>query len=79
VLDGIGIEMRRSSSAGVIPGAVEQTNLGDRIAAIAPWQGETMEKVIELLHGGATQPTGNPGASVIGSSIPTLRPRRCYT
>jgi len=50
VVDGIEIELRSASSAGVIPGALDQANLGDRIAAIGPWQGETTDEVIELLR-----------------------------
>ena len=33
-VDGIEIEVRRPLEAGVIQGAVDQSNLGDRIAAI---------------------------------------------
>jgi hypothetical protein len=52
VVDGIEIEMRAPSSAGVIRGVLDQANLGDRIAAIGPWQGETTDEVIELLRDG---------------------------
>jgi hypothetical protein len=43
---------RVRASAGAIPGALDQANLGDRIAAIGPWQGETTDEVIELLREG---------------------------
>jgi hypothetical protein len=52
VVDGIEIEMRRPASDGVIPGALDQATLGDRIAAIGPWQGETTDEVIDLLREG---------------------------
>jgi hypothetical protein len=52
VVDGIEIEMRTPANADVILGALDQANLGDRIAAIGPWQGETTDEVIELLREG---------------------------
>jgi hypothetical protein len=30
----------------------DQSNLGDRIAAIGPWQGESTEELIEILPSG---------------------------
>lgn len=51
VIDGFEIDLRRSPE-GPIPGAVDQSNLGDRIAAIGPWEGETMDELIELLRDG---------------------------
>lgn len=50
VVDGIEIELRRPPEAGVIRGAVDQSNLGDRIAAIGPWQGESTDEVVEILR-----------------------------
>ncbi len=50
VVDGIEIEMRRPPTTDVIPGAVDQSNLGDRIAAIGPWQGESTDELVEILR-----------------------------
>ena len=50
VVDGIEIEMRRPPTTDVIAGAVDQSNLGDRIAAIGPWQGESTDELIEILR-----------------------------
>ena len=36
--------------ASLIQGAVDQSNLGDRIAAIGPWQGECTDEVVEILR-----------------------------
>jgi len=36
--------------ARVIQGAVDQSNLGDRIAGIGPWQGESTDEVVEILR-----------------------------
>jgi hypothetical protein len=52
VVDGIEIELRRPPESGVIPGAVDQSNLGDRIAAIGPWQGESTDELVEILRRG---------------------------
>jgi hypothetical protein len=53
VVDGIEIELRRPPEASVIQGAVDQSNLGDRIAAIGPWQGDSTDELVEILrHGG---------------------------
>ena len=47
VVDGIEIELRRPPESGV-----DQSKLGDRIAAIGPWQGESTDELVEiLLHG----------------------------
>jgi hypothetical protein len=35
-----------------IAGLADQSNLGDRIAAIGPWEGESMDEIIEILRGG---------------------------
>ena len=50
VLDGIEVELRRPPEAGIVHGATDQSNLGDRIAAIGPWEGESTEEVIEILR-----------------------------
>ena len=52
VVDGIEIELRRPPESGVIQGAVDQSNLGDRIAAIGPWQGESTDELVEILRRG---------------------------
>jgi hypothetical protein len=52
MLDGIEVEIRRPPEAVVIQGVVDQSNLGDRIAAIGPWQGESTEELIEILRSG---------------------------
>ena len=52
MLDGIEVELRRSPETGVIRGVSDQSNLGDRIAAIGPWQGESTEELIEILRSG---------------------------
>ena len=52
MVDGIEIELRRPPETGVIHGVVDQSNLGDRIAAIGPWQGESTDELIEILHRG---------------------------
>ena len=36
---------------GIIPGVIDQSNLGDRLAAIGPWEGESTEELIEILRG----------------------------
>ena len=36
----------------MIQGAVDQSNLGDRIAAIGPWQGESTDELVEILRRG---------------------------
>ena len=51
-LDGIEVELRRSPETEIIRGVSDQSNLGDRIAAIGPWQGESTEELIELLRRG---------------------------
>jgi len=50
VVDGMEIELRRSPGAGIVPGTADQSNLGDRIAALGPWQGESTEELIEILR-----------------------------
>lgn len=50
VVEGIEIELRRPPEASMIQGAVDQSNLGDRIAAIGPWQGESTDEVVEILR-----------------------------
>lgn len=52
VVDGIEIELRRPPAGGAIQGAVDQSNLGDRIAAIGPWQGESTDELVEILRRG---------------------------
>ena len=52
MIDGFEIEVRRPPEPEVIPGVVDQSHLGDRIAAIGPWEGETMDELIELLRDG---------------------------
>lgn len=52
MLDGIEVELRRSPETGIIQGVNDQSNLGDRIAAIGPWQGESTEELIEILRSG---------------------------
>jgi hypothetical protein len=42
----------RPPENGVIQGAVDQSNLGDRITAIGPWQGESTDELVEILRGG---------------------------
>jgi hypothetical protein len=39
-------------AAVVIVGAADQSNLGDRIAAMGTWEAESMNEVIEILRGG---------------------------
>ena len=51
MLDGIEVELRRLPETGIIRGAIDQSHLGDRIAAIGPWQGESTEELIEILRG----------------------------
>jgi hypothetical protein len=60
VVDGIEIELRRPPETGVIQGAVDQSNLGDRIAAIGPWQGESTDELLRILRRGADDRTRNP-------------------
>jgi hypothetical protein len=50
VVDGIEIELRRPPAAGVVAGPRDQSNLGDRIAAFGPWQGESAEELLEILR-----------------------------
>ena len=52
MLDGIEVELRRSPETAIIQGVNDQSNLGDRIAAIGPWQGESTEELIEILRSG---------------------------
>ena len=52
VVDNIEIELRRLPESGVIRGAVDQSNLGDRIAALGPWQGESTDELVEILRRG---------------------------
>lgn len=52
VVEGIEIEQRRPPAATAIAGVPDQSNLGDRIAAIGPWEGESMDEIIEILRGG---------------------------
>ena len=49
VVDGMEIELRRSPES-VIHGAIDQSHLGDRIAAMGPWQGETTDELVEILR-----------------------------
>jgi hypothetical protein len=55
VVDGFEIELRRSRETAIAPGVVDQSNLGDRVAAIGPWQGETTEELIKLLREEGTE------------------------
>ena len=60
VVDGIEIELRRPSESGVIQGAVDQSNLGDRIAAIGyapdgPDLREASNRGVLVLHVFAVQ------------------------
>ena len=50
MVDGIEIELRRPPAAGVVAGPRDQSNLGDRIAAFGPWQGESAEELLEILR-----------------------------
>jgi hypothetical protein len=50
VVDGMEIELRRPAEPGVIPGPADQSNLGDRMAAVGPWQGESTEEIIQILR-----------------------------
>ena len=52
VVDGMEIELRRPPASGVIQGAVDQSNLGDLIAAIGPWQRESTDDLVEILRRG---------------------------
>jgi hypothetical protein len=52
MLDGVEVELRRLSETAIIRDEIDQSNLGDRIAAIGPWQGESTEELIEILRGG---------------------------
>jgi hypothetical protein len=49
VVHGMEIELRRPPES-VVRGPVDQSNLGDRIAAIGPWQGESTEELVEILR-----------------------------
>jgi hypothetical protein len=60
VVDGIEIELRRPPETGVIHGAADQSNLGDRIAAIGPWQGESTDELIEILRRGRDENARSP-------------------
>jgi hypothetical protein len=51
VVDGIEVEVRRAEPA-VMAGAVDQSNLGDRIAALGPWQGESTDELVRIIRGG---------------------------
>jgi hypothetical protein len=55
VVDGIEIELRRPPEPAMVAGVADQSNLGDRIAAMGPWEGESMAEVIEILRGGREQ------------------------
>ena len=59
VVDGIDIELRRLPESGVIQGAVDQSDLGDRIAAIGPWQGESTDELVEILRRGGNESARN--------------------
>ena len=59
IVDGIEIELRRPPESGVIQGAVDQSNLGDRIAAIGPWQGESTDELVEILRRGGDDTARN--------------------
>jgi len=50
VVDGMEIELRRPTEPAMIPGPADQSNLGDRMAAIGPWQGESTEEIIQILR-----------------------------
>jgi hypothetical protein len=50
VVDDMEIEVRRPLESGVIPGAIDQSNLGDRIVAIGPWQGESTDELVEIVR-----------------------------
>jgi hypothetical protein len=52
VVDGIEIELRRPPQPAMVAGVTDQSNLGDRIAALGPWEGESMDEVVEILRGG---------------------------
>ncbi len=51
-VDGIEIELRRLPGSGVMQGAVDQSDLGDQIAALGPWQGESTDELVEILRRG---------------------------
>ena len=51
MLDGIEVELRRLPETVIIQGVTDQSNLGDRLAAIGPWEGESTEELIEILRG----------------------------
>lgn len=57
VVDGMEIELRRPPESGVTQGAVDQSNLGDRIVAIGPWQGESTDELVEILRPGGDDST----------------------
>lgn len=60
IVDGIEIELRRSPAAGVVAGSSDQSNLGDRIAALGPWQGESAEELLEILRRGREESAQQP-------------------
>jgi hypothetical protein len=51
VVDGIEVEVRRAEPA-PIPGASDQSNLGDRIAALGPWEGESTDDLVQIIRQG---------------------------
>ena len=51
VVDGIDVEVRRAETA-VVPGATDQSNLGDRIAALGPWEGESTDELEQIIRQG---------------------------
>jgi hypothetical protein len=50
VVDGMEIELRRPANTNVIPGVADQAQLGDRMAEIGPWQGESTEEIVQILR-----------------------------
>ncbi len=49
VVDGIELELRLAGKEPV-RGAADQSNLGDRIAALGPWQGESTDEVVRRIR-----------------------------
>ena len=45
MLDGIEVELRRPPETAISAGVIDQSNLGDRLAAIGPWEGESTEDI----------------------------------
>ena len=60
VVEGMEIELWRPPESGVIQGAVDQSNLGDRIAAIGPWQGGSTDELVEILRRGRDDSARKP-------------------